>query len=262
MARLFVSVALCIGAFFVFLFVFQRNLIYFPARFPAYDPAYLEEHDLSLRRAEDLAWLYSPPRPEATGRQAVIVLFHGNGGAAINRLSKARLFNDAGYHVVLAEYPGYATNPGRPSEQAFYAAGRRIIEKTKEEFPAYDIILYGESIGSGTAVQMALEYDIAALVIEAGFSSLTEVARITYPYLPVALLLLDRYDSLGKIHAIRAPLIQIHGRRDRVVPFHIGKDLFDRAPDDKIMIVLDDAGHNNIYEFLSFSRLIGALSSL
>jgi fermentation-respiration switch protein FrsA (DUF1100 family) len=107
------------------------------------------------------------------------------------------------------------------------------------------IIIYGESIGTGTAVQMATEYKIAALVLQAPFSSMTSAASYHYPWLPVGILLKDRYDSLSKIAGIHTPLLLLHGEKDTIVPIALGKELFAKAPEPKQAIYFPENGHND-----------------
>lgn len=260
MISLTIKAAVFCAVLLAFLTLIQRSLIYFPAKFASYDMDYLSRNGLEIRRAGNLEWLLSPALHDGNrSKNAVIVLFHGNGGAALHRDFKAKLFNLHGYDVVLAEYPGYATNPGRPSEKAFYGAARVIIEKTLEELPEHALILYGESIGSGVALQMATEYDTEAVIVEAGFSSLADAAARIYPFLPVRYLLWDRYDNLEKISGINTRLIVIHGENDTIVPIALGRRLFDAAGNDKVFMQVDRAGHNDIYDYLSFSELIGHL---
>lgn len=248
----------CIATLIVLSF-FQRHLIYFPTVFETYDHDVLARKNLMLVTGENnLQWLVSPYKG-VDGKNAVVVLFHGNGGAAIDRFFKADLFNRHGYDVVLAEYPGYATNTHlKPTEANFYAAGREIIRKTKQDFPRHGLILYGESIGSGTAIEMAREFDVKALVIESGFTSMPDMAQLRYPILPVRYFVWDKFDNLSKIGEIDTRIIILHGVQDGVVPFAHGQALFSAAHNKQniTLIPLAEAGHNNIYDDLLFADFI------
>jgi len=129
-----------------------------------------------------------------------------------------------------------------PSEESFYNAGRIIIDKTLSDFPNTNLYIYGESIGSGTAVQMATEYDERALIIESGFSLLGDVAFSKIPFIPVSVLLRDKYDNVSKINNINSRLISIHGDQDKVVSLKFGQKLFDAFKGRKDIFVIDGAG--------------------
>lgn len=241
----------------------QRHLIYHPETYDSYNQTYLDANNIDVVTDGDvLEWLALPfIGGKEHDKNTVVILFHGNGGAAIHRVFKAKLFNLYGYDVVLAEYPGYGTNTDtRPSESAFYEAGRTIIRQTKKDFPGHELIIYGESIGSGTAVQMATEFDIKALIVEVGFSSLMDVAQNIYPFFPVGYLLKDRYDNISKISEVDATLIIIHGEKDTIIPIKYGEKLFDAAGEKKYFIRIDEAGHNDVYDFMAFSQLLEQLN--
>ena len=245
-----------IGFLFV-VSVFQNFFIYHPQKMDVYDTKHLNNIDAILMSDKTLEWLYFPAQEERKNK--ILIYFHGNAGMAIDRAWKASFWRKNGFDVVLAEYPSYGTNKGKPSEDTFYEAGRIIINKTKSVFPNADIYIYGESIGSGTAVQMASEYDEVALIIEAGFSSLVDVAFSKMPIIPVTLLLNDKYESINKINKIDSRLIVIHGHTDNVVPLKFGQKLFDAYNGEKEIHILDSAGHNDIYQKQDMNRFIREL---
>ena len=148
---------------------------------------------------------------------------------------------------MLVEYRGYSGNPGSPNEPGLYEDGRASLVFTQSEgLPLDRIVLLGESLGSGVAVQMATEFDVGALVLEAPFSSAVDVAAGAYWFLPVRWLMKDRFDSIARIAKVRAPLFMVHGERDRVVPIRLGRKLFAAASDPKEVVYLPDAGHNDL----------------
>ncbi len=230
--------------FLIILFFLQGFFIYHPQTIEAYNQNDLDKINATVVSDKGLEWLYLPSENISN---KTLIYFHGNAGMAIHRAWKASFWRDAGFNVVLAEYPAYGTNDGKPSENSFYRAGRIIIDKTLTDFPAAVLYIYGESIGSGTAVQMATEYDERALIIEAGFSSLGDVAYSKLPIIPFGLLLRDRYDNIAKINNIGSRLVVIHGARDRTVSPRFGHQLFDAYKGQKDILIFDDAGHNDIY---------------
>lgn len=242
-------------AFLIILFFFQSWFIYHPRTFDSYEDKLTQINGIIVSD-QNLEWVFLPSKQISN---KTLVYFHGNAGAAIDRVSKASPWRENGFNVVLAEYPGYGTNDGRPSEEEFYRVGRVIIDKTLKDFPNAHLYIYGESIGSGTATQMATEYDEKALIIESGFSSLVDVAFSKMPFIPVSLLLRDKFDNISKINDINSRLIVIHGDADTVVPFRFGKNLFDGYKGEKQKIVINGAGHNDIYNFLKLDDLINIL---
>ncbi len=250
------------------LYFFQRNLMYLPGShvgLPA--DAGLAEMSVVTVRAEDgietVGW-YAPP--DAGGD--VVVLFHGNAGTIADRAFKARYFLDAGYGVMLAGYRGFGGNPGAPTEQGLYRDAAAALDWLEEqEVSSERLILYGESLGSGVAVQAAHDRQkqgkpVGAVILEAPFTSMSDAAAYHYAWLPARYLVRDRYDSLSKIKQIGAPLLVIHGRADRTVPFELGARLHAAASEPKRAIWLDSAGHVDIFDFDVVDPMLGWLREI
>jgi hypothetical protein len=190
-----------------------------------------------------VAWYHSPPNQNAP----LIVLFHGNGGTIEIRAAKAKTYIGAGFGVLLPEYRGYGGNPGSPSEAGLYADGRAALAFAAAQGIAPDRwILLGESLGTGVAVQMATEQRVAALVLEAPYTSIADVAQSDFPLLPVWWLVRDRFDSAEKIARVGVPLFVVHGERDGTIPVKFGRALFAAASEPKEAMWLPDAGHGVI----------------
>jgi fermentation-respiration switch protein FrsA (DUF1100 family) len=239
------------------LYLFQRQLLYHPDRTR---PELLGLEQLGVREAmletEDglslLSW-YLPPRP---GRP-VIAYFHGNGGHIGYRAERLLRFARKGYGVLLAEYRGYGGNPGTPSEAGFYIDGRAaLVFLDREGVSANRLVLYGESLGSGVAVALAAEHQIAAVILEAPPTSVAEVAQGHFPYVPASRMVIDRFDSLSRIGRVRAPILILHGERDRVVPIRFGRALFDAAPEPKEGWFAPEAGHENLARYGSLDAVV------
>jgi uncharacterized protein len=228
----------------------DRALLYFPDRLrPALGavgvPAAREVRLATADGLDLLAWYLPPAEP---GRP-VLAYFHGNGGHIGYRAERLRRFARAGLGVLFLEYRGYGGNPGKPSEAGLYADARAGLDFLAAEGVAPDrLVLYGESLGGGVAVEMATEREIAALVLEAPFTSVAAVGRHHYPFLPVDLVLRDRFNSAAKIGAVRAPLLVLHGERDTIVPPEFGRALFAAAPEPKEAWFAPEGGHNDLRE--------------
>ncbi|MCD6035629.1 MAG: hypothetical protein K0R63_1370 [Rickettsiales bacterium] len=175
----------------------------------------------------------------------IIVYFHGNTGHIGDRFEKLAVFLEAGYGLCAPSYRGFGKSGGTPSESGLYADARATMEFLKSEgYSEKDLLLYGESLGSGVAVQMALEYPgTRALVLEAAYTAICDRASETYPFLPVYLLMKDAFDSLSKLPRITTPLLLFHGERDTVMPHHHGKRLLAAANAPKEGVFFPEVDH-------------------
>jgi fermentation-respiration switch protein FrsA (DUF1100 family) len=180
----------------------------------------------------------------------VIVYFHGNGGHIGYRRDRLRWFAQSGYGVLMAEYRGYGGNPGTPSETGLHIDAVAALEfLAGAGIEADRLVLYGESLGSGVAVQLARQRQIAGLILEAPFTSVADVAQFHYPFLPAAVLVRDRFDSLFRISEVKTSILILHGEQDRVVPVRYGRELFDAAPQPKRLWLAKEGGHEDLVQF-------------
>jgi fermentation-respiration switch protein FrsA (DUF1100 family) len=186
------------------------------------------------------AW-YRPGR-----RAGTIVLFHGNGGNRGDRLEWIDLLNAQGAGVFLVDYRGYGGSEGSPSEEGLYLDAEASIAWVRENAPG-PIVLMGESLGTGVAVEMASRHDVAGLILHASFISTVDVVRKSLFFLPVGLLMLDRYDSGKKLGAVPCPKLFFHGREDTVVPYRSGQALYVAAADPKRWVEILGAGHMDLH---------------
>ena len=239
------------GVIVLAVYLGQRSMQYFPDR-DLGDPKLPEALPASVLKIktedglENIAW-FSPPADKTA---KVFIHFHGNGGNISHRAANAAFYQKLGYGFFLCEYRGYGGNPGKPTEQGLYHDARACVNYLLDNGYRLDqLVFYGESIGSGVAVQMALEFQPRRLVLEAPFSSAADVAKSAYGFLPVDMMMLDRFDSIDKITGIKTSLLVIHGTNDRVVPYRLGKKLFDKAKHPKEFIAVEGGGHSNLYDF-------------
>ena len=156
-------------------------------------------------------------------------------------------YGKKGYGIMLLSYRGYGDNPGHPSESGLYHDARAGIHFLKaHDVRSSCIVLFGESLGSGVAVQMASEFHVGAVILQSPYTTLVDVAKKHYPYLPVQWLLKERFQSIKKIHKIETPLFIIHGAQDKVIPVHLGERLYHKAMQPKDMKIYKEAGHNTL----------------
>ena len=223
----------------------QRKLQYFPDADSVPLPRGEEFRGLQAVElvSEDgnrlLSWYWPGVRP------LTLVYFGGNGGNRADRLDWARDFRRLGYGLLLLDYRGYGGNPGTPTETGLYRDAQAALDWLFRE-PDRRLAYFGESLGSGVAVEMATRATPAGLIIQSGFSSAVDVGRSRYPFLPVGVLMKDRYDSLPKIRGLRCPLLAIHGDRDRTVPLSLGRALFEAAREPKEWLLVPGAAHNDV----------------
>lgn len=229
--------------------LFEKKLIYFPQRELDLTPADLGlPHQEVTLRAEDGVRLHGwflPVREAAL----VVLVCHGNAGNISHRLDRALLLQaKLGLSVFLFDYRGYGKSEGRPDEAGTYRDARAAYQHLIDGGLAPErVVLFGESLGAAVAVQLALEKQVAALVLESPFTSIADMAKAVYPFLPLGRLVRTRYDNLAKISSIRAPLLILHGTRDRTVPFEQGERLFRAASGPKRFFAIPGAGHNDTF---------------
>ena len=191
-----------------------------------------------------------------------IIRFHGNASNVLWNMEAMEPYIAQGYGALSAEYRGYSGNPGKPTENGLYKDAHAYMQFLQGKgILTNNIIVYGESVGTGPAVQTAVDYPgIHTLILQSPFTSLMDAAGKHYPFLPVKWLLLDRYDSLFKIKNIKAPLVIVHGTDDGVVPYKLGKKLFEAANEPKSLITIEGGRHNDLEDFKISEKILSALS--
>ena len=208
---------------------------------PDVEPVTLETADgLSL-----LAWYQKSRRRDAP----TLVYFHGNTRHMGVRAEKLAPYLAAGYGGLLTSWRGFSGNPGKPSEPGLYLDGRAALAfLARMGVSPARTILYGESLGTGVAVQLATEMKPAAVVLEAPYTSIPDIAAWRVPIAPVKPLIIDRFDSLAKIATVRAPLLRVHGEHDTTIPARFSKKVFEAANDPKQGVFIAGAGHLDLYD--------------
>ncbi len=213
------------------MFGFQRSLLYHPDTSLA-DPAdaglqNAELQHLTTSDGEDLVVWWIPPR--APGK-LVYLYFHGNGGNLSYRPDRFRLLSEDGAGVMAVSWRGYGGSTGSPTEDGLMADARSAYDAVRSRAGQGQIVLVGESLGSGIAVMLAAEVPVAAVILDSGYSSIADVAASKFPWLPVRLLIRDRFRAdlaAGKVHA---PVFQVHCVSDPVIPLALGRRLHQLFP--------------------------------
>jgi len=234
-------VAICLAAC-----TFQRSLLYFPGAPPVLNPDQLgltwRNVTLKTEDSESLgAWFVEAPKA-----RGCILISHGNAGSLEHRLGLIASLVEMGYSVLLYDYRGYGTSTGKPTEDGLYLDGTSGYNwLLAEGWKPSQIILWGESLGGGVATELATRFECAGLVLDHSFTSAVDAGSYHYPWLPVSLLSVDRFESLEKFPEIQVPILIIHSPDDRVIPYEHAERLL-AAGQGRASLVTTEGGHNGL----------------
>lgn len=242
--RMLVTIIIGLGLGYLglvaFVYVRQPNMLYFPTRDIERTPAVigLSFEEVRIKTTDGLtiaAWHI--PVPDA---KAVLLFCHGNGGNISHRLDSIRIFHDLGLSVLIFDYRGYGRSEGTPAEKGTYLdaeAAWNFLVKDKGIDPAR-IVIFGRSLGSAVAAELAMRRKAGALIIESGFTSIPDLGRKYYPYMPVSLITRFHYATIDKVSSLALPKLFIHSPDDEVIPYEQGVRLFEAADDPKEFLKL------------------------
>ena len=232
------------------LMMFMETMLVYPVpKFPGqgeWNAAAFDAEEVTFSSLDGTplhGWYWEHPRPRAQ-----LLYLHGNGdcvgylGDYLQQLSRENEVS-----VFVFDYRGYGRSEGRPHEAGILkdgAAARDWLAKRGGIKPA-EVVLMGRSLGGGVAVHLAAQDGARGLILQNTFTSLPDAAARLFPYLPVRLLMRNRYRSIDKIANYSGPLLQSHGDQDRVVPYELGKRLFERAVGPKEFITIPGGDHND-----------------
>lgn len=228
--------------------LFQRGLIYHPdvAR-PDGTPSGAAEIELTTADGLRLgAWLI--PANASADRNAVVLVANGNAGNRVNRVPLADALTGAGFTVLLFDYRGYGGNPGSPTEEGLYEDARAAHAYLTEGagYRPEDILYFGESLGCGVVSKLATEHPPAGMLLRSPFVDLPAAGRNAFPFLPVRLLLTDRFPVAENVAEAKTPLTVVYGTADSTIPSDQSRDVAERAADsDAALVAIDGANHND-----------------
>lgn len=257
--RWLILLTIAVIGFLGLLWVFQRRLIYLPEQAVADHTQALpgsEEVDLVTGDGLTLtAWFLPAPEQRAT-----VAVFNGNAGNRSHRAALAAALARRGYSVLLVDYRGFGGNPGSPTEEGLLGDARAAVDylDSRRDVDAGRVVYFGESLGAGVAIALAGERPPAALVLRSPFTSLVDIASVHYPFLPVSLLLWDRYPNSRRVEGLDSALLVIAGSEDRIVPMEQSRALYDAAGEPKDLVVIDGAGHND-FALLAGDEMVDAI---
>lgn len=230
---------LCVAAF-----TLQRSMLFPAPRSPIALPEEQGFSRLPLEGGLFVDLLYMPAPPGAP----TVVHFHGNGEQLLDQLDLGARLHAWGLGFLAVEYPGYGASPGSPSEAGIYAASDAALAWLRTQgVPPERTVLSGRSIGTGVAVELAKRGHGARVMLVSPYTSITEMAGLSFPFLPTRLLVKDRFDTLSKAPEVHLPVLIIHGEQDTLIPVEMGRRLGARFPQATVETVAG-AGHNDVLE--------------
>ncbi|HEY0224468.1 MAG TPA: alpha/beta hydrolase [Pseudolabrys sp.] len=244
-----IAAVLGYGGLLVLMYVFQRGLMYFP------NPAHVLPAAAGLPQAAEvsfqsddgerlLAW-FVPARAD----KPVVLYFQGNAEGLPARAERFNWLTADGTGLLALCYRGYGGSTGTPTEDGLIRDARAAYGFAAARYPASRIMLFGESLGTGVAVALAAERDIAGVILDAPYSSIADVGAAAFPFVPVRWMIKDAFRSDVRIARVTAPLLVLHGELDRVVPLRFGEKLFALAHEPKRMVRFPQGGHVNLDGF-------------
>ena len=242
----------------IFLYFYQRNLMYHPSENNYSDDQISVNIEKVKIITEDNIELLGWYHQKDSKKYKTILFFHGNAGSLENRIHKLNHFKDMNINFLIIAWRGFSGNKGKPSEQGLYEDGISAINwLIKKGVNDKNLILYGESLGTGVATHLAQNKSYAGVVLETPFTSMVDTAKIFYPYIPVNLLLRDKFENYKKVKNINSPILVMHGELDQIVPFSMGKKIYEIANKPKYSYFTKYDNHMMEYD----EKLVLALKS-
>ncbi len=217
----------------IYVYLNQKKMVYYPLKDLEGDPSNLgfEFREIFLTTADNMtihSW-YIPSEKN----MGVILFCHGNGGNLSHRLDTIRIFHELGFNFFIFDYRGYGQSTGKPSEEGTYLDSESAVDYLINElkFKPEEIIIMGRSLGGPIAARLAGKYNVRALILESTFTSVPDLGRDFYPYLPVKLLVRYKYPTIEYIQKCKCPILLIHSRLDEMISFKHFEKLHEASPE-------------------------------
>jgi len=247
MKYLYLAVSSVVLAYFIiilFVYFYQRNLLYHPSENNYLNDKIIFNYEEILIETDKKIKLKSWFIKKDLDKFKTILIFHGNAGNLFNRVYKLNELNKLDVNILLISWRGFSGNKGKPTEKNLYRDADEAVKWLNNQgVISKNIILYGESLGTGVATELGTSNAFGGIILESPFTSIANAAKIYYPYLPVGIILKDRYDSISKIKNINTPIFIMHGKMDNIVPQQMGLELFEKANNPKYSYFPEDDDH-------------------
>jgi fermentation-respiration switch protein FrsA (DUF1100 family) len=247
----------------VLTYIFQRNLLYHPNENNYLnDPLLLTVKKIKIKTSDNIELLSWHHNKDISIYKTILFL-HGNAGSLENRIHKINHFKNMNVNFLLLAWRGFNGNKGKPSEIGLYEDARSAVRWLKSKgVEEKNIIIYGESLGTGVAIEVGQDKKFAGIILESPFTSMIDAGKEKYPFLPVRFLLKDKYESINKIKNIKSPILVMHGKVDRIVPFYMGKKIYELANEPKYSYFTEYDNHMMKYDENLLKALKKFISSL
>jgi len=244
-------------------YIFQRNLLYHPKENNYFGDTLTVEIEKVKINTQDGIELLSWYHNKNLNSYKTILFLHGNAGSLENRIHKINHFKEMNVNFLLISWRGFSGNKGKPTEKGLYEDAKSAVAWLKSKgVNENNIIIYGESLGTGVATEIAQNKNFAGIILESPFTSMVDAGKNKYPYLPVRLLLKDKYESNRKIKNIKSPILIMHGKVDNLVPFDMGKKMYELANEPKYYYFSEYDDHMMEYNEKLLQVLKDFISSL
>ncbi len=228
----------------LYLYIYQRKIVFKPSKIIDLDILSLDKDIkeiviISEGNIKCQIWY-----KKSDNNNPTILYFHGNKGNLGNRANKFKELLNQDFGLLAISYQGYGNSEGKPSESGLYNNALSALNYLKsQDINLENIIFYGESLGTGVAIELASHYSPKLLALEAPYTSMLDLAHEKYPLIPIHLLLKDKFDSLSKIDKITCPVIIFHGKKDPTIPFHHSERLMEKIKTPKIFHIFNEVSH-------------------
>ena len=238
------------------IYFFQRDLLYYPSENNYYgDKLTVSVDEVKIKTKDNIELLGWHHKKDSQNYKTILFL-HGNAGSLENRIHKINHFENMDINFLIIAWRGFSGNKGKPTEKGLYDDARSAVRwLEKEGVMKKDIVIYGESLGTGVATEIVQNNNFAGLILESPFTSMVDAAKNVYPYFPIRLLLKDKYESDKKIKNLKSPILIMHGEADKIVPFWMGKKMYELANEPKYSYFPEKDNHMMEYN----EKMIGIL---
>ena len=244
-------------------YIFQRSLLYHPLENNYSGDELTVSVEKVKVKTEDNIELISWYHNKNIDKYKTILFLHGNAGTLENRIHKINHFKNMDVNFLIIAWRGFSGNLGQPNEKGLYEDARSAVKWLKNlGIKESNIIIYGESLGTGVAVEIAQNKNFAGIILESPFTSMIDAGKDKYPFLPVKILLKDKYESDKKIKNIKIPILIMHGKVDKIVPFEMGQKLYELANQPKYSYFSEYDNHMMIYDEKLLNKLQDYIYSL
>ena len=226
------------------MYFLQRTFLYFPdvdnylteeKIQGAPDTVYID----SEKNIKLYSWFYFDNPAAKT-----VLFLHGNAGTLNSRIYKLNYFRDLGLNYLAISWRGFSGNEGEPTEKGLYEdAYSALTWLNQRGIDSDKIVIYGESLGTGIALEVSQNQDYAGLILESPYTSIIDMGKISFPYLPIKFILKDRFNSMEKTKNIKIPTLVMHGKQDSLVPFYMGQKVYDSLTTEKYSYFVEDDDH-------------------